>query len=810
MKNRFTRNDVVILTLAIIGILIYILFYHQTFPSAGLYLKKSSEEIEAIAFQKIEQLGFNVSGFDRSLRFRQDRQQLKYLGKRFGSERANELMREHIPVYYWEVRWKKPENFLDRIKSEDEKGNVTIQFNHSTEENASVQFNTSLSTTGDIISFEAVFEKDVKTDSMSKSEAIQRAEMLLQIMEGDSSGNYQFYKHSGDSIHTIIYKRSDAFLGENVQIDISLAGSNLTEYRKSFNPPEEFIRDPDRTNFYEIPSILVFMIYFVLFIVILIQKLRRDEVSLKSGIAISIIVSIATVYNIITSSFQETFWEILIPILVAPVFVGFSLLAIFGVSESVTREAWPEKLLSFDALNRLNVRTSLVSRAMIRGASLGFIGVGLMTLLIIISAHFFNIYFYVKNTTITQFVLIVPALFALFSVITSSIFGESIFRLFTISFLKNKLNRNVIIAIISSLVWTFSFIGESEIVFLPVYLNIFKNFLIGLLFAWFFLRFDFSTVLIGSIVMKLTMFTYPMLFWGDTFIAWNGIITFAVLALMIGLAIPSWDRRIDPNQLKQFVPPYIHRMKERERIKKELEIARKVQLSFLPAEVPHYPGFDVATLCIPANEVGGDYYDFINLGDDKFGVVIGDVSGKGIPAAFHMTLTKGFLKAQVKESTSPRDVLIKINELFYENVSRGNFISMIYGVFDLKDHTFVFARAGHNPVIIRSDQMKKIEQLCPKGIALGLEKGVVFSRFIEQMQIDISKNDMFVLYTDGVSEAMNENKIEFGEDRLENIVKANSYLSANEMIQIIHQKIHEFVGDTAQHDDMTMIIVKIL
>ena len=810
MKNRFSGNDKVILFLAIIGILLYILFYHQTYPRAGLYLKKSSKEIEAIAFQKIGQLGFNVAGFDRSIRFRQNRQQLKYLGKRYGSERANELMREQIPVYYWEVRWKKPENFLDRIKSEDEEGNITIRLNQPDSENASVQFNTSLKTTGDILSFEALFEDDAKTDTIGKLEAIQRAEKILTIVEGDSVQHYKFYKHSGDSIHTIVYKRDRDLCGENVEIEIKLAGSNLTEYHKRLNPPEEFIRESDNTNFVEIPSVLVFMIYFVLFIVILIQKLRRDEISLKSGIAISIIVSIATVYNIIVSSFQETFWEILIPILVAPVFVGFSMLAIFGVSESVTREAWPEKLLSFDALNRLNIRTSLVSRAMIRGASLGFIGLGLMTLLIKISANFFDIYFYAKETNITEFVLIAPAIFAFFTVITSSMFGEWIFRLFTLSFLKNKINRNAIIVVISSFLWTFSFIGESEIVVLPVYLNILKSFLIGLLFAYFFIRFDFLTILIGSIVMKLTNYTFPMLFWGDTFIAWNGIIVFGILTLLIGFAISAWNRKIDPNQLKQYVPPYIHRMKERERIKKELEIARKVQLSFLPNEVPNYPGIEVATLCIPANEVGGDYYDFIDLGDDKFGVVIGDVSGKGIPAAFHMTLTKGFLKAQVKESTSPKEVLIKMNELFYENVRRGNFISMIYGVFDLKDHTFAFARAGHNPVIIRSDQKQKIEQLCPKGIALGLEKGVVFSRFIEQMQIKISINDMFVLYTDGVSEAMNDDKIEFGEQRLENIVKVNSHVSAKEMIEIIQQKIHEFVGNTAQHDDMTMIIVKII
>ncbi|MBD3289393.1 hypothetical protein GF337_11375, partial [candidate division KSB1 bacterium] len=563
MKSGFSSADKIILFLAIIGIILYTTFYQQTYPRAGVFLKKSSAQIEALAFQKIEQLGFSVVGFDRNIRFRQDRSQLKYIGKRFGSERANELMREHIPVYYWEVGWEKPENFLDRIKSEDDEGTITINLNDPGGENASVQFNTSLTTTGDFLSFEAEFEEDVKTDSISKEQAITKARSILQIIEGDSSNNYTFYRHNGDSIHTILYKRSSDFYGEAVEIEIKLAGSSLTEYRKSFNPPEEYIRDSDNTNFVEVPSVLVFMIYFILLIVILIQKLRRDEISLKSGIAISIIVALATAYNIIVSSYQDTFLEVLIPILIAPVFVGFFLLAIFGVSESVSRQVWPEKLLSFDALNRLNIRTSLVSRSIIRGICLGIITLGFMTILIKVSANFFNIYFYPKETNITPFVLVAPGIYAFFSVITSSIFGESIFRLFTVSFLKNKINRNLLIIFISALLWTFSFIGESEIVVLPIYLNMIKNFAIGILFAYFFIRFDFLTILIGSVVLKLANLTYPMLFWGNTFIMWNGIIIFAVLAVLIGIAVTAWNKKIDPNQLKQFVPPYIHRMKER-------------------------------------------------------------------------------------------------------------------------------------------------------------------------------------------------------------------------------------------------------
>ena len=167
------------------------------------------------------------------------------------------------------------------------------------------------------------------------------------------------------------------------------------------------------------------------------------------------------------------------------------------------------------------------------------------------------------------------------------------------------------------------------------------------------------------------------------------------------------------------------------------------------------------------------------------------------------------MKSQAKESTSPREVLVRLNELFYENVRRGIFISMIYGVFDIKQKKFAFARAGHNPIIIRSSSNENMEFLCPKGIALGLEHGELFNQIIEEQTIKIQKNDIFVFFTDGVSEAMNNEKLEFGEERLLKIIKNNAHITADAILKIIQKKITQFVGKTPQHDDMTMIIVKI-
>jgi len=148
--------------------------------------------------------------------------------------------------------------------------------------------------------------------------------------------------------------------------------------------------------------------------------------------------------------------------------------------------------------------------------------------------------------------------------------------------------------------------------------------------------------------------------------------------------------------------------------------------------------------------------------------------------------------------------------LFYENVERGTFISMIYGIFDLQSRTFSFARAGHNPLLIQKGMNDKVELLCPKGLALGLEKGTLFERVIEEYTIGIQSNDIFMFYTDGFSESMNSKKEEFGEDRLQNLLQKSSLPSAEHIINHIKTEIINFVGEAPQHDDMTMLVVKVL
>jgi sigma-B regulation protein RsbU (phosphoserine phosphatase) len=356
--------------------------------------------------------------------------------------------------------------------------------------------------------------------------------------------------------------------------------------------------------------------------------------------------------------------------------------------------------------------------------------------------------------------------------------------------------------------WTFIGFPLSKIG--PVSFALIVNGVIGLLIILFYIRYELVTILTGSILAPFLFYGAAAFYADSDFIVTHGLILLGVPFLMLVLGIIALRCRPPSKEVDSYVPDYLKRIHKRERIKRELEIARNVQIGFLPSHNPSIEGMDIASICIPAEEVGGDYYDYVELSPKKLGVVIGDVSGKGISAAFYMTLTKGLLKSQARRSYSPQDILMNMNELFYENSNRGVFISMIYGIFDLDAKTLTFARAGHNPMILRRPEKGLVEEICPPGIALGLEKGPIFNRSIEEKTIGLEKEDVFLFYTDGLNEAQNRKQEEFGEDRLMQLIQKQSHLSAAELLQTIQKRMQQFIGKAPQHDDMTIMIVKIM
>jgi sigma-B regulation protein RsbU (phosphoserine phosphatase) len=246
---------------------------------------------------------------------------------------------------------------------------------------------------------------------------------------------------------------------------------------------------------------------------------------------------------------------------------------------------------------------------------------------------------------------------------------------------------------------------------------------------------------------------------------------------------------------------------DRQRLHQEMKIAKEVQHRLLPQTTPASQCLDIATMSQPAREVGGDYFDFIT-GVNKNLMLVGDVSGKGTSAAFYMAELKGAIQANRHLIDSPIDLLVKTNNSLFDSLDRSTFITLAALLIDEDKNLVRFSRAGHNGLIILKKNGEAIVQE-PKGIGIGLAKGLIFDSNIGEFEQSLYDNDIYILYTDGISEAMNASNDEFGTDRLIETVRRNSDRSAKEIVTSVTQALRNFAGTVPPHDDMTLIIVKV-
>lgn len=268
------------------------------------------------------------------------------------------------------------------------------------------------------------------------------------------------------------------------------------------------------------------------------------------------------------------------------------------------------------------------------------------------------------------------------------------------------------------------------------------------------------------------------------------------------------------NSMTASVEDLLRQAAEKKRLEEELRIAHEIQMSLLPQGPLHVPGLSVTAVCVPAREVGGDYYDFLRLDDNRVGLLIADVSGKGTSAALYMAELKGLLLSLSRIYTSPRALLIEANRLITEHLDARSFITMTYAVVDLRRHTMTYARAGHTPLIYVPGPTASTHEariLAPNGVVLGLkiDDGRLFERLLQEDTIRLAPGDVYLFFTDGISEAMNDRDDCFGEQRLGRLVEQHAHLPSEELRERVLREIAAFVGTVPQHDDMTMILLKV-
>lgn len=241
----------------------------------------------------------------------------------------------------------------------------------------------------------------------------------------------------------------------------------------------------------------------------------------------------------------------------------------------------------------------------------------------------------------------------------------------------------------------------------------------------------------------------------------------------------------------------------KERLERELAIARQIQESILPDSLPELEGFDIAALTIPAREVSGDYYDFIPINRHRFGLVIGDACDKGIPAALFINLTNSLVHIEAPRNPSPEATLQLVNHHLLEMSHSGMFVTLLYGILDISGR-FDYCRAGHPHPLVLDENQRLVDTTSSPGMALGI---------IDEIELDaqtltIPSGGLVVLFSDGLSEALDASDNQFGVDRLAKELPAISHLPAAEMCAQIWKHVQEFVGGQPQSDDFTVIVIK--
>lgn len=243
---------------------------------------------------------------------------------------------------------------------------------------------------------------------------------------------------------------------------------------------------------------------------------------------------------------------------------------------------------------------------------------------------------------------------------------------------------------------------------------------------------------------------------------------------------------------------------EKERLLKELEIAKGIQQSFLPDTVPHVEGVDIAAVTIPARVVGGDFYDFIKFGRSRWGLVVADVSGKGIPAALFMALSRTLVRASVRDAASPAEAIKHANSLILEDSKANMFVTLFYAILDSDKMTLEYANAGHNPPLFLSDPGSGVVLLKAQGVPLGLLPDMD----LHVDTVSLKPGNVVTLYTDGVTEALDGAGERFEVERLSETIAANRERPAAEIVERTQETLTRFVGDQPQFDDITLMVVK--
>lgn len=760
----------------------------------------------------LRQQSLDAGKFSHDAIYIYDGSALDYLMSQFGVAPIVALGREdRLPLSYWQF------DFYQNVPKDQQRETMQVR----------------VSPSGKLLGFIHILPDSMAGDSLTAAQALQLAEQTLNTWPEIQRAEFKLEQSTSTkklrrTDHKLIFVRRDPSLREAAEVlEFYVSGTKLTSALRYVRDPQNFVTASGVVSSTNILintlSVVVYIILLFTLLVAFLRKYHEGEIGVRTGLWLGGIVFFTLVLTAINQWERMGFGTGFGPISqVYTKFIHFGVSAVFGynfvalmvlsgwtVGEQMLRADKPRLLAGVDSLFNRKFITQNLGRELPAGIAFGLCVFGLVQVLNYFLIHFLGAQPRLSGSVSGNFDSFLPIFAFAAQMIMSALFDELVFRLWLITALRRRL-KSIAGAIASSAVLygLFLIFFNDTYSFRPSYLSFLPFFTLGLVQGLVFWRFGLLAAMISSGVFSVLVQIGPFVASSSPFFLGNGLLAVLLVGgiLLLG-ALGKW-RGEEFHFTPEDEPAHIRRIKERVRLQKELEIAHRVQLGLLPKTQPTVTGFDVAGICMPALEVGGDYFDFVDLRDGNLGVAVGDVSGKGVPAAIYMTLTKGILQSHAGEETSPKKVLSKVNHLMYRTIERNWYVSMFYAVLDSRRRLLRFARAGHNPGIVFRSGESEARLLQTAGIGLGLDEGELFNKTLVEGELQMSPGDTLVLYTDGFTEAMNGNLQEFGEERFLDMLHRNKNSSAEDLVHRIIASVQDFAGDQPQHDDMTLVVLK--
>ncbi len=797
-----TPENLLLLSLAVIGLVAMVFFYGRVQPAARLNLSINRGQATSLAEAFLAARGYELAPYsDHNVVFKTNSRHEAFV-QAHADEPAQQHARfaRHEPAAYWLALYKAPAT-RDEIRLK-------------------------IGGDGRFFSFEHTTPPDRAGVQGSQEEAQALAQTTLEQEPAIDWARYTLvdaaiHRQANRTDHVFTWQQNEPGLG-NAQLRLSatVQGDVVSGWNFSTQRPPSFEQTYQRrtkvTNDLLILKLPISALLLIIALVVLVLRFRTGEIGIRNGLLIGAILLITVgMANFLSFPFlreeyrvDTAFGGMLFMYVIIGIIVVFSSLFFFTFwvsGEALSREVWPEKLLTFDGLFAGRYFFPDLGRSLLRGFSLGLSQLGLWYLVAWLLIQYAGVWSVASQLEEQLFSSVLPLGLSTVGNLSQAFSLITLGPMLLLSLLKRRLKRTVPAVLIALLVTALTLQATT---LYAGWLGYALSVAVSALTYAFYLRYNLFTIFVGSFVFAVLPQALTYLYQPNGLFQAAGVLVLVVLGglLVFGYLARTRGRPLDE---KAVLPAYAHYITERVRLKMELDIARRAQLRMLPREIPRLKGLDIAAFSEPAREVGGDYFDFFPLGENRLGIAIGDVSGKGMPAALYMTLLKGFLQSRAEADVSPREILSHVNRKFYQAAEPNVFVTLFYCVVDLESRKMTFARAGHLPLLLYRPTDRTCRMLRPPGIGIGLEAGPVFDRIIREERVTLQPGDTIVLYTDGLVEARNADHEELGEDRILQWIQQVPKGSSEELLQHIRADYHAFLGREDAHDDLTCLVMQV-